>query len=128
SDPAHAATCTRGSEGPARGRSARRDLSGVLGRAAGSIEIAAHEDQRHPERAECDGSGRYRRNPIAKYSGGRDRGVQKHEGYWQRAPGVVAYWGAALLARCGGHIARISDTHPVPELPGLSRSERELAS
>ena len=44
----------------------RRDLSGVLGRAAGRVQIAAYEDQRHPERAECDGSRWNRPDPIAK--------------------------------------------------------------
>ena len=48
--------------------------------------------------------------------------------YWQRAPGIVAEWGAALLARSCGHIAGVSDAHAVLELHGLSRGERNLAS
>ena len=42
--------------------------------------------------------------------------------------GIVAHWSAALFARSCRHIACISDACPVPELHGLSRGERKLAS
>ena len=92
-----------------------------------AFKLAADEDQRYSGARNMTAPGGCP-DPIAECAGRPDSRIQEHERNRRRTGWSVAHGVPGVSARPSGHIAWVPDPGTVPELHGLSRGERQLAS